>query len=144
MAGPRCFRGETRTDSGAPRADVTQARALLAVYMSKLERSGKKLAARDAKGLFEKHRAGPFLHLLDMPADIRARDVTEMTRPLINAGKARSAGKLRSYLRAACGMALRAKSDPKAAWLRLHSVCPKPCGSRAEPNRTLSRSELRA
>jgi integrase len=89
-------------------------RTLLGVYVTHLRQQGKG-AARDADGLFARHVIGTFPHLAAAPAsDLRARDVAAMMRKLIEAGKERSAGMLRSYLSAAYALALHAENDPKA------------------------------
>jgi integrase len=89
-------------------------RALLGVYVAHLRQQGKR-AAHDAEGVFARHVIGAFPHLAAAPAaDLQARDVTAMMRRLIEAGKERSAGMLRSYLSAAYALALRAENDPKA------------------------------
>jgi integrase len=131
-------------------ADHQTLRALLAMYVAFLRRE-KKSAVRDVEGIFARHVIEAFPNLADMQAaDVQARDIATLMRTLIDAGKARTAGKLRSYVSAAYALALRAESDPKvpadalafrlpanpAAATRAHS------GVKAR-SRTLTESELR-
>ena len=84
--------------------------ALCEVYADFLEREGKG-AHRDARGLLRLHLGA----LRDTPASkVTAKEVAAAVRRLVEAGKARTAGKLRSYLSAAYALALRAESDPSA------------------------------
>ncbi|HTT11216.1 MAG TPA: Arm DNA-binding domain-containing protein, partial [Burkholderiaceae bacterium] len=114
---------EAKREQAERRAELLQVkegerqtlRALLNVYVAHLERGEKKLAARDAKGIFTKHVLEAFPRVADMPAaEVQARDIAEMMRRLIDKKHDRTAGKLRSYVSAAYALALRAESDPKA------------------------------
>jgi hypothetical protein len=86
-------------------------RALCERYVGWLE-SQEKVSSYDAKNLFENHVFEPFPDLAAMPAtDMEKRDIVVVLRKLTEAGKTTTARKLRSYLRAAYGCALRADSD---------------------------------
>ncbi len=127
-------------------------RRLLEVYADKLAAAGKQ-SARDARGIFERHVFLAFPDLAAQPArSATARDVVAMLRRLTEQGKGRTAGKLRSYLRAAYALALRAELDPEApADLIRFDLTANPVAAtdalgahnRAR-DRVLSESELRA
>lgn len=127
-------------------------RRLLEVYAEKLAAAGKQ-SARDARGIFDRHVFQAFPDLSAQPArTITARDVVAMLRRLTEQGKGRTAGKLRSYLRAAYSLALRAELDPEAPAdlirfdLTANPVAPTDAlgaHNRAR-DRVLSESELRA
>lgn len=81
-------------------------------YVTHLKKAGK-VSARDANHLFTRHVTGSeFEHV---PArDFTAKQATAMVRKLVEAGKGRTAGQLRSYLRAAYALALGAETNPTA------------------------------
>jgi hypothetical protein len=87
--------------------------ALADEYVLSLERRGKTRAAYDARNIFKNHLyAKP---VATKPAkDVHRREITALLRELVEAGKARTAAKLRSYLRAAYAMALHAEGDATA------------------------------
>lgn len=69
----------------------------------------------DALAMFRRHVFDAWPTYADMRAvDLKPRDVTAILRTATEAGKGRTAGKLRSYIRAAYALALRAESDPTA------------------------------
>lgn len=89
-------------------------RQLLDAYTAYLERAGKQSAA-DAAGIFK-------LHVYDVAPDLAARRAADIPVPefarligrLIEAGKGRTAVKLRSYLRAAFALAVEASTEADA------------------------------
>lgn len=84
------------------------------LHGDKLATVGKQ-SARDARGIFERHVFLAFPDLAAQPArSVTARDVVAILRRLTEQGKGRTAGKLRSSLRAAYALALRAELDPEA------------------------------
>lgn len=88
--------------------------ALMLAYADALEARGKG-AARDVRGMTRLHVAEAFPAYADAPArEFTRRQATEVMRRLVERGHGRTAGKLRSYLRAAFALALRAESDPAA------------------------------
>lgn len=102
----------------ARRAELQQRQAaaertlgvLCEVYTDYLKRQGK-IAHRDARNLLRLHLGA----LRETPAAVvTAAEVAAVMRRLVEAGKMRTAGKLRSYLSAAYALALRAESDPAA------------------------------
>ena len=99
-------------------AEVAAARkynvkALAAEYVKHLERASKTRSAQDARNIFKNHLDSSTLGAL--PAkDVQARDATALLRGLVEAGKGRTAAKLRSYLRAAYAVAMRSEADANA------------------------------
>ena len=92
---------------------------LFAAYVAHLRKQGKSSASA-AENMFKLHvtKAHPITAALPANA-VTARDVVAMLRTLTEAGKGRTAAKLRSYLRAAYALAARAAldSDAPAAFL---------------------------
>ena len=119
-------------------------KALLAAYVGHLERRGKP-AARDASNIFRRHVEDAFPALAARPAtEITAADLRSVLARLVEAGKGRTAGKLRSYLSAAFQLALRAENDPAApTGLSDFEIVANPCDripSLSEFNRTRDRA----
>jgi integrase len=86
--------------------------ALCNGYVAHLERLGK-TSARAVRSLFRKNVTVAFPHLAATRArHITHKDVNLVLSTLIDGGKGRTAGKLRSYLRAAYTLALDAEYDP--------------------------------
>lgn len=86
--------------------------ALLEGYVAHLERQGK-TSANDARNLFRLNVFKAWPHLAAMPArETTSEDVSTILARLIDAGKGRTAAKLRSYMRAAFAAALDASNDP--------------------------------
>jgi integrase len=86
-------------------------RNLLNGYTDHLERAGKH-DARDVKGIFRLHVFTPWPDLADRKAsEIKSADLRHVLGRLIDERKGRTAGKLRSYMRAAYAAAIRAEND---------------------------------
>lgn len=84
--------------------------AMYRVYVSTLH--GRE-SHYDAQSVFKLHLSGPFPDLVLRPAaKVKAEELRDVLARLIEAGKGRTAAKLRAYLRAAFGMAIRAGLDP--------------------------------
>jgi integrase len=84
--------------------------AMYRVYASTLQ--GRE-SHYDVLSVFRLHLSGPFPNLAALPAaQVRAEELRDVLARLIEAGKGRTAAKLRAYLRAAFGMAMRAGLDP--------------------------------
>ena len=84
--------------------------AMYRVYVSTLQ--GRE-SHYDAQSIFELHVRGPFPKLAGRPAgQTKAEELRDVLARLIEAGKGRTAAKLRAYLRAAFSMAMRAGLDP--------------------------------
>lgn len=89
-------------------------RQLLEAYIAHLERLGKQ-STKDVRSIFTKH-------VLEEAPDLAGRKATECSvddfvgiiGKLVDAGKGRTAGKLRAYLRAAYSLAIRSRTDPEA------------------------------
>jgi len=83
---------------------------LMSLYVDYLKKNGKDASSRDAKSL-SKHLAA----LADKPASkISKRDLLNIQRKLLEAGKGRTANKLRSYVRAAYALIVMAETDATA------------------------------
>ncbi|MEJ7668866.1 MAG: integrase family protein [Casimicrobiaceae bacterium] len=92
---------------------------LFATYVAHLRKQGKSSAGA-AENMFKLHVAEAHPVTVALPANVvTARDVVAILRALTEIGKGRTAGKLRSYLRAAYALAARAAldSDAPAAFL---------------------------
>lgn len=103
-------------------ADAKAARAaqrgtlavLLDSYVEQLERAGKQ-AAGDARRMFARHVYDAHPELTQrQAATITPAEVAAIVRAVVDLGKGRTAGKLRSYLRAAYALAQRARYDAAA------------------------------
>jgi integrase len=89
-------------------------RQLLEAYVAHLERLGKQ-SVKDVRSIFTKH-------VLEDAPDLAGRKGTDCSVDdfvgiickLVDAGKGRTAGKLRAYLRAAYSLAIRSRTDPEA------------------------------
>lgn len=101
-------------DSAHPPSTATgdrSMRALLDAYVSGL-RAAEKPAARDAANLFKNHVYAAWPDLAAAPAaSITSLQITAILRRLVDAGHGRTAGKLRSYLRAAYAAAAESSLD---------------------------------
>lgn len=128
--------------------------ALCNGYVAHLERLGK-TSANAVRSLFRKDVIKAFPALAATRAqDISHRDVNTVLATLIDGGKGRTAGKLRSYLRAAYTLALDAEYDPTVHpdlhgfALEANPVAAIPAKAFKRYNRalkrTLNESELRA
>jgi integrase len=128
--------------------------ALCNGYVAHLERLGK-TSAKAVRSLFKKDVLKAFPALAATRAQhISHRDVNTMLATLIDDGKGRTAGKLRSYLRAAYTLALDAEYDPTVHpdlhgfALEANPVAAIPAKAFKRYNRALKRtlndSELRA
>lgn len=125
-------------------------RDMLGAYVATL---GARPAARDARTMFRLHVTEAFPALAaQQAATVEPEQVRDVLARLIEAGKGRTAAKLRAYLRAAYATGMRARFDPKtggafaAFGVRSNPVEPLP--SLTEYSRALDRAltlpELRA
>ncbi|MBN8511192.1 MAG: tyrosine-type recombinase/integrase, partial [Burkholderiales bacterium] len=123
---------------------------MLAAYVATL---GERPAARDARIMFRLHVADAFPALArQQAATVEPEQARDVLAKLIEAGKGRTAAKLRAYLRAAYATAMRARFDPKtggafaAFGVRTNPIEPLP--ALTEYSRALDRAltlpELRA
>lgn len=105
-------------------------RQLLESYVSHLEQTGK-VSARDAKSIFGKHVFAASAGLSDRKAaDLSVDDFVGLIGKLVEAGKGRTADKLRSYLRSAYQLALESKTNPAAPLtLRTYGIQINPIAS---------------
>jgi integrase len=143
-------RQRMRTEAAAEAARLVRdaasssLRQLLSAYADHLERSGKQ-SASDVRRIFQ-------LHVFSVDADLAERkaasiavdDFVVLLSRLTEVGKGRTAGKLRSYLRAAYSLAMRAKTDPDAPLvMRSFGIVSNPIasiGALSKYNRVRSRT----
>jgi integrase len=102
-----------RTEAEARRhAATANLENLLTAYADHLESIGRR-SHRDARGIFRLHVIDAWPAIAAMPArEVTGERFADMMRRLIDAGKGRTANKLRSYCRAAYQTAKSAKSKP--------------------------------
>ena len=114
----------------AREAKSSSLRQLLNAYADHLERSGKQAAA-DVRRIFQLHVYSVDPDLAERKAaSIPVDDFVVLLARLTEAGKGRTAGKLRSYLRAAYSLAMRAKTDPDAPlFMRTFGISTNPIAS---------------
>jgi integrase len=99
-------------ETARERARVHTLGDLLEAYTAFLRRSGRQ-AAGDVAGIFRLHVMGEAI-ARRRASDLSVDEFVPVLAKLIEAGKGRTAGKLRSYLRAAYALAIRSKTDPDA------------------------------
>ncbi|WP_156820464.1 integrase family protein [Thioalkalivibrio thiocyanodenitrificans] len=89
-------------------------RALLEAYSRHLEAKGKRASAAATRTMFERHVFTPFPEVADKPArDVAPLEIAAIVRRVMEKGKERTAGALRSYLSAAYNAAARAPFDAR-------------------------------
>jgi integrase len=89
-------------------------RQLLDVYVGHLEKHGKQ-SARDVRSIFNAHVFEAAPEIAERKAsEVSVDQFVALISALTEAGKGRTAAKLRSYLRAAYSLALSSKTDPDA------------------------------
>jgi integrase len=89
-------------------------RQLLSAYVSHLEQAGK-MSAKDVRSIFDKHVFKASTELGGRKAsELSIDDFVGLIGRLVEAGKGRTADKLRSYLRSAYQLALESKTNPAA------------------------------
>lgn len=87
-------------------------KALLLAYVNHLHALGRS-SHSNARSIFSKHVIEAFPDTAAKPAaDVTSEEIAEMMRRLIEAGKGRTANKLRSYVRAAYQVAKASRSKP--------------------------------
>lgn len=118
-------------------------KGLLLAYCDHLEAIGRR-SHRDARGIFQLH----IFEAWPMVAAMSAKDVSgerfaDMMRALLDAGKGRTANKLRSYCRAAYQTAKAAKSKPSIPILfKDFAITTNPVAE-TEPDESQNRSDKR-
>jgi len=140
-----------KADRDASEREQATLGALLGAYCDRQEKLGK-ADARGVRNLVSLHVEQAFPELWAKPAgDISIDDVLEMLGALTEAGKLRTAGKLRSYLRAAFSLALNSSRNAQLKAFRRFKVAANPAGdiqpiegANKARDRALSVAELRA
>lgn len=137
--------------AAAARAQATLG-ALLEAYVVQLRRDGK-TSAESVEGAVVRHVKHAWPALWTTPAESVDMDhLLPVIARLVNAGKLREAGKLRSYIRAAYAAAIRSRQDARGlAALRDLKITRNPArdlatvdGATRSRDRALSVAELRA
>lgn len=102
-----------RATAEAKRLEATHTlENLLTAYCDHLEAIGRR-SHKDARSIFKLHINEAWPKVAAMPAkDVTGEQIADMMRTLVEAGKGRTANKLRSYARAAYQTAKAAKSKP--------------------------------
>lgn len=135
----------------AKEADTATLGALLEAYIEKQEADGK-ADARGVRNLIRLHVKKDFPELWERQAsEVSLDDVLEMLGALTEAGKNRTAGKLRAYMRAAFSLALNSGRNAQLKAFRRFKVGANPAadiqpieGANRARDRALSAPELRA
>ena len=111
-------------------AERSSLKQLLDAYCGHLARSGKQAEA-DVRRIFRLHVFESEPSLINQKASsISVDDFVVLLAKLTEAGKGRTAGKLRSYLRAAYSLAVRSKTDPDAPMsMRTFGITSNPIAS---------------
>lgn len=124
--------------------------ALCQAYAGALEQQGKIKSAGNARSVFKVHLQDAHEELAKSPAKyITPQDIAVLVRRVRESGKERTAGVLRSYLRAAYAMAIRApfdsavNSELAAFAVEMNPVDAIPTIPVRAGRRTLSAEELR-
>jgi integrase len=150
--GEAAERAQQAAEAETAKAGQYTLAGLLAAYVGHLTTQGKS-SWRDARNMFANHVTAAHPALAAMPAKaVTSKDIVAMLRPLTEAGKGRTAAKMRAYMRAAFALAARAELDSAvpAAFLRfdVEANPVQPTAALAQFNktreRTLSEPELRA
>jgi hypothetical protein len=131
VAGERARRAAVEAVQAAEMAAKRSTlRQLLDAYVAHQHGKGKQSAA-DARRIFQSHvfDAAPAV-AAKRAAEVSIDDFVELIGALIEAKKGRTAAKLRSYLRAAYSLAIKAKTDPTAPMhLRTFGITVNPLAS---------------
>lgn len=90
-------------------------RKLLDAYVAHLKAADKTLTAEDARRLLTLHVYEPFAAVADAPAvEFTPEQAADVLRRLVTAGKRRTAAKVRSFVGAAFGLAMKSATDADA------------------------------
>ncbi|MGH8198810.1 MAG: tyrosine-type recombinase/integrase [Steroidobacteraceae bacterium] len=129
-----------REQEAAQRSTLKQ---LVDAYVGHLERQNKQ-STRDVRSILTKHvlEAAPDL-AVTKAAEVPSDEFVRLIGKLVEAGKGRTAGKCRSYLRAAYSLAIRSRTDPDAPLtIRAFGITANPIadiGALGKYNRTRDR-----
>jgi integrase len=127
-------RGRRATEEAARRAKEDAQRGtlrqLLAAYVGHLERQGKQ-SVRDVRSIFNTHVLEAEPELAGRKAsELSVDDLVGLISRVVEAGKGRTADKLRSYLRACYQLAVESKTNPAAPMaLRAFRISVNPVAS---------------
>jgi integrase len=105
---------EQRRKKEEESSDAGKLSTLMALYCAHLKKQGKS-SWQDVQYLFDGHVTSAFPAISNSLArSVTSQQFREVLAKLTEAGKGRTAGKLRSYLKAAYSMAMKAEFDPTA------------------------------
>ncbi|RYH29770.1 MAG: integrase, partial [Alcaligenaceae bacterium] len=115
--------------------------SLLMAYCDHLEAIGRS-SHKDARSIFNLHVKEAWPETAALPAkDVSGEKIADMMRTLVEAGKGRTANKLRSYARAAFQMAKAAKSKPSIpVAFKNYGIVANPVAD-TEPDESQNRSD---
>jgi integrase len=124
-------------------AESSTLKHLLTAYCDHLESMGRR-SHKDARSIFMLHVFEAWPAIAAMPAkEVTGEQFADMMRMLIDAGKGRTANKLRSYGRAAFQTAKAAKSKPSVPILfKAFGISTNPAGD-TEPDESQNRPDKR-
>lgn len=130
-------------DEASRQAATRTLKSLLLAYCDHLEAIGRR-SHHDARGIFRLHIFEAWPTVAAMPAkDVPGERFADMMRTLIDAGKGRTANKLRSYCRAAYQTAKAAKSKPSIPILfKDFTITTNPVAE-TEPDESQNRTDKR-
>lgn len=116
---------------------------LLNDYCDHLEKIGRR-SHKDARSIFKLHVIEAWPKVVAMPAkEVRGEHFADMMRRLIDAGKGRTANKLRSYARAAYQTGKAAKSKPSIpVAFKAYEIASNPVAE-TEPDEAQNRADKR-
>ena len=125
------------------RAAANSLESLLNAYCDHLEKLERR-SHKDARSIFKLHVIEPWPSIATMPAnEVRDEHFADMMRKLIDAGKGRTANKLRSYARAAYQTAKAARSKPSIpVSFKAYEVSSNPVAE-IEPDEAHNRADKR-
>lgn len=142
---------EEKAQQEAERNKKYTLKALCETYADYLESQGKKGSAASARSAMKRHIFEPHPDIARIPArEVTPLQVADTIRRVMEAGKERSAGILRSYLSAAFNCARKAPLDGKLPadfigfGVESNPVDPVPTIPVKARHRTLSKDELKA
>lgn len=125
------------------RAAANRLENLLSDYCDHLQRIGRR-SHKDARSIFKLHVIEAWPKVAALPAkEVRGEHFADMMRKLIDAGKGRTANKLRSYARAAYQTAKAAKSKPSIpVSFKAYEIASNPVAE-TEPDEAQNRADKR-
>ena len=145
FAGVKAAAKEAEDKARAAKLEAAQftLQALLTDYCDHLEALGR-VAHKDARSIFRLHVLEAWPKIAALPANqVTGEQIADMMRRTIELGKARTANKLRSYVRAAYQTAKAARSKPSIpVKFKSYNVTHNP-GADTEPDESANKADKR-